>query len=130
MVCLVAFLRLARRWPRLMRNWSKVDLLMDRKYGKPLDLNRKLRLITVVLMTLAASKYCRVLRNYFICALLMVFFSVEHALALVSHLAHCRFAYGDVDVSLYHRKCFPNFFASENYNIFLGVAIQVVLILH
>lgn len=50
------FLWLAKNWPRIMRYWNEVELSM-RYYGWPKRLNTKLNMLTVVLMTMALSKY-------------------------------------------------------------------------
>lgn len=40
---IVLFLRLARIWPKLIMEWTKIDAAMEKNYGYPKKLDRKLK---------------------------------------------------------------------------------------
>lgn len=46
------FLDVARKWPDLMKKWSEVDKTLA-DYGFPANLERKLKIIAVIVMTAA-----------------------------------------------------------------------------
>lgn len=52
-VCLMVYIRLAMRWPTLIKKWRRADMIMGKKYGNSKDLDRKLRLISVIFISLA-----------------------------------------------------------------------------
>lgn len=49
---MVEFVRLARRWPRLMRHWERVEYAIMNSRGKNLDksLSRRMWFMTIVIM--------------------------------------------------------------------------------
>lgn len=47
---------MARNWPKLMKEWISVDLIMSNKYGYPKRLDRKLKIGSFVVILLAISK--------------------------------------------------------------------------
>lgn len=53
---MVVFLLLARQWPKLMEEWSEVDRIMERNYGYPKYLDRRLKITAFVLIALAVGK--------------------------------------------------------------------------
>lgn len=107
-----------------MYKWRKIDKIMDKKYGKPEGLNKTILTITLVLTGLAIGRLHWF--NTMLCYLFLVL--VEHGLAILSYIAYCTDVYGSFDISWFHIKCFPNFFASDSYNALVGIAIQVVSI--
>lgn len=50
---IILFVILARDWPSLIKEWTKVDDEMDMNYGFPQDLSKELKIITGVVMLLA-----------------------------------------------------------------------------
>lgn len=70
---MLVFLLLSRNWPKLMKEWVKVDGVMERNYGFPTTLDKRLKITTMVVMALAAgtntdclsSNLCTSNRNVF-----------------------------------------------------------------
>lgn len=58
-ITVIVFLLLARKWPKLLHEWSEVDAAMRKNYGYPINLDRRLRITAFVLILLAAGLYVR-----------------------------------------------------------------------
>lgn len=56
-IAVIVFLLLARKWPKLIDEWSDVDLAMETNYGYPVNLDRRLRITAFVLILLATGLY-------------------------------------------------------------------------
>lgn len=105
---MIVFLRLARKWPRLMNEWAKVDEIMERNYGYPRSLDKRLRLTAAVIMALSTLEYC---------------------LSVGSHMSQCKNELGVLNASNYYTERFPSFFFQTGYGVALAVFTQAVSVM-
>lgn len=54
-ITVIMFLDVAKKWPNLMNKWTEVDLAMN-SYGFPKNLQKKMIILTVVIMGAAVGK--------------------------------------------------------------------------
>lgn len=54
----LVFLLLSRKWPKLMKEWVKVDEIMQKNYGYPANLDKRLKITAMVVMVFAIGFKC------------------------------------------------------------------------
>lgn len=100
----MCFVRLAKNWPKLMEEWTKVDASMVNNYGYPKYLDRKLKMGSFIVMFLAI---------------------VEYHLSIAFHVTDTIQKYGTLNSSLYYTNIFPQVFSHISYSVMLAILIQV-----
>lgn len=55
-VCMVLFLKLATKWPKLMKNWSEVEMFMFNMKSPP-KMRKRIIYSSLVFFILGAGKY-------------------------------------------------------------------------
>ena len=56
LVVTISFLHLAKNWPKLMQDWYTMEVSMY-NYGWPRKLDFRLKVITMIIMSVAAGTY-------------------------------------------------------------------------
>lgn len=121
----ILLLDLARNWPKLMKEWVSVEKSMI-SYGWPLDLDVRLKGMTIVFMSIAAG-------TFFNLNMLSMFnpfyFSVEHTLVQTSKLIfafHCT-STPQRAFEFFFVKNGTDVFSFVTYALWKGILLQVLL---
>uniref|UniRef100_A0A6P7GHB3 Gustatory receptor n=1 Tax=Diabrotica virgifera virgifera TaxID=50390 RepID=A0A6P7GHB3_DIAVI len=72
LLSILLFLRLSKRWVKLLTTWCQMDKLMNRRYGYPSTIEKRLKICSVVFLTLVIidhllsiyNRFCRVTESY------------------------------------------------------------------
>lgn len=123
----ILLLDLARNWPKLMKEWVSVEKSMI-SYGWPLDLDVRLKGMTIVFMSIAAGgfydlKTLSIVNSFYI--------SVEHTLVQTSKLIfafHCTNT-PQRAFEFYFVKNGTDVFSFVTYALWKGILLQVQLLL-
>lgn len=96
---------MAKKWPNLLKNWCKVDKIMNVNYGYPVTLNKRLRIFSTIFASLAL---------------------LDFILAICSHYSVTNEKYSqNYTTELYYRDNFPYYFQHLPYNLTFGLIISV-----
>ncbi|XP_050518351.1 gustatory receptor for sugar taste 64e-like [Diabrotica virgifera virgifera] len=72
LLSILLFLRLSKRWVKLLTTWCQMDKLMNRRYGYPSTIEKRLKICSVVFLTLVIidhllsiyNRFCRVKESF------------------------------------------------------------------
>lgn len=124
---MIIFILLSRNWPHLIKEWVKVDEIMEKNYGYPSSLDKRLKITTMVLVVFSIGMIISLFNNNY---LIINLFLAEYGLSIGSHISNCRqLNSGYVNTSLYYQERFPNFFTFVEYNVLLACFVQIVSIM-
>lgn len=117
----VLLIDLARNWPKLMKEWVSVERSMI-SYGWPLDMDIRLKTMTIVFMSIAAG----IEINLVVCSH-KISFLVEHTLVQTSKLIfafHCT-STPQKAFEFYFVKNGTDVFDFVPYALWKGILLQV-----
>lgn len=123
-IAILVFFNLARNWPGLMMEWSKVDQAMERNYGYIRNLDRRLKITagTVIALALGTSVD---LRSFVFRENLIFIILAEYILSVASFINSCRDSDGYTRPNRYYETRFSSIFTYFCYNTLLAVLVQV-----
>ncbi|KAF5285776.1 hypothetical protein FQR65_LT13055 [Abscondita terminalis] len=101
------FLKLAMRWPELMKKWQNVEKAM-KAYGYPKNLNFQINSLTVTILGLAV---------------------VEHVLSVINHLLEAdelKTNGQDIFEYFFAIIAFPQVYALAEYSLWSGFFLQII----
>ncbi|XP_031346284.1 gustatory receptor for sugar taste 64f-like isoform X1 [Photinus pyralis] len=104
------FVSLAKDWAHLMREWSAVDIGM-RSYGWPSNLDARLKITSVIILSFATS---------------------EHLLSAIQNFVraiNCRNTIAEIFEYFFVNLAYPQVFSSITYSIGIGVTLQVITLI-
>lgn len=120
----VVFLKIARKWPALIQNWSAVENSMSGRYKTKHNLRRKLNM-TATIFLITATSDINIYRIYLI-AVTRFSFLVEHTMAIVNFVYTGRCNESSVGLDSYLKNQFSFVFRYFEYTRTCGILLLVI----
>ncbi|KYB27367.1 hypothetical protein TcasGA2_TC033212 [Tribolium castaneum] len=105
------YLKLAMKWPRFMKDWSCVEVMMA-SYGWPAGLNRRLNVLLAVFMSLALIEYILMQTNKLVLAL------------------ECNNSTSEGFDYFFGKMSYSHIFSLMDYNIVMALVLQFITLQH
>lgn len=124
LIASIMFLQLAKRWPRLIKEWTIVETAMDTCYGWPKYYDLRIKTLTIIVFLLTTGTW-----EYFdwLTDLMIGFLSVVYVLKLVTYVNstfQCK-KQRDFFYYFYAKESFLYVFQMIDYNPWKAAWMQV-----